>query len=180
MPVGSPSGSPGSSTQSHPPGCYWVNVSTGTIQRQCNELLAVALGQVGFTGQGGGDAGIAQPFETFEAAKQFVDQYRGSTIGGQLAQHNLAPHIGNPLTGINAIGDFFSRLEDPHTWVRVGEFLAGGILLWIGLNALTRGQTRDDVTRPVKKAARATRDVVAPKTPPIHRRETTIIHKRVP
>lgn len=62
----------------------------------------------------------------------------------------------NPLTGINAIGDFFSRLEQPATWKRVGEFLAGGILLWIGVNALTRDTAVRAPARQVKAAAQKT------------------------
>src|SRR5215469_3061835 len=173
MPAGAPSGSPG--TDTHALGCYWANASTGTIQRQGNPIAAIGLGQIGFTGEHGDPAGIDQAFATFQDAKNWVNQYRGSTVGGQLAQHNLAPHIGNPLTGINAIGDFFTRLEDPHTWIRVGEFLAGGLLLYIGLNALTRGQTRDDITRPVKKAANAVLPVKKPPVRRIHKTSTSTI-----
>jgi hypothetical protein len=43
------------------------------------------------------------------------------------------PTISNPLA---AIGDFFSRLTNPHTWLRVAEGLVGVAFLIIGLNAL--------------------------------------------
>ena len=41
------------------------------------------------------------------------------------------------LTGINAIGDFFTRLSQGNTWLRVGEVLAGGLLLTAGVIAIT-------------------------------------------
>lgn len=45
--------------------------------------------------------------------------------------------IPNPLTGVNAIGDFFVRLTDPHTWIRVGEVLIGVLLLAVGIASMT-------------------------------------------
>jgi hypothetical protein len=75
------------------------------------------------------------------------------------------PSIPNPLTGVDAIGDFFHRLTESSTWVRVGEVALGGILVYAGLRALTHGSTvagssaRKSVTKPVrtvtKKAAKA-------------------------
>jgi hypothetical protein len=43
------------------------------------------------------------------------------------------------LGGINAIGDFFNRLTQPNTWIRVGEVAAGLLLLYLGLSATMRG-----------------------------------------
>jgi len=53
------------------------------------------------------------------------------------------PVISNPLA---AIGDFFSRLTSPHTWLRVAEGLVGIAFLIVGLNALLKN--------PAGKAAR--------------------------
>jgi hypothetical protein len=55
-----------------------------------------------------------------------------------LAQQGAAEQAG-PFTGIAAIGDFFQRLTQANTWIRVGEFAAGGMLLYVGLKALTSG-----------------------------------------
>lgn len=63
---------------------------------------------------------------------------------------NPLPNALSKLTGINAIGDFFTRLEDPHTWTRIGEFIGGAILLIVALNALTRGPVRSATTGTVK------------------------------
>lgn len=58
------------------------------------------------------------------------------------------------LTGLNAIGDFFQRLSQKQTWVRVGEFVAGGILIYVGVKAFFPSVV-NSATAPVKKAAKA-------------------------
>lgn len=86
----------------------------------------------------------------------------------QALKEKAAPgqaNAGNPLAaglqasnlgGLNAIGDFFNRLTQPNTWLRVGEFAAGALLVYIGLTATMRGteaqQATQTVTKPVKKA----------------------------
>jgi hypothetical protein len=48
------------------------------------------------------------------------------------------PGVGtNPLAGLAAIGDFFSRLTQANTWIRVGKILVGGALVLIGLAHIT-------------------------------------------
>jgi hypothetical protein len=46
---------------------------------------------------------------------------------------------GPDLGGISAIGDFFNRLTQPNTWIRVGEVVAGILLVYLGLSATMRG-----------------------------------------
>jgi hypothetical protein len=41
----------------------------------------------------------------------------------------------DPL-GIDAIGSFFNRLTEANTWIRVGEFVIGGIIVYVGLKAM--------------------------------------------
>lgn len=129
MPVNSPT-----STAQHPPGCYYVNIATGTIQRQCNPLLAASLGLAGYFGTGGVPATATNAFPTFAAAQQFAGSQTGSAASGDIAKAAQAP-----LSGINAVGDFFQRLTQPATWIRVAEFLAGGLLLYLGASAALRG-----------------------------------------
>lgn len=76
-------------------------------------------------------------------------------VGQQTA--NALPQPPSALTGV---ADFFSRLEDPHTWLRVGEFIAGAILLAIGANALTRGPARTEAQRTAKTVVRTAKKVV--------------------
>jgi hypothetical protein len=42
------------------------------------------------------------------------------------------PNITNPLAGI---ADFFQRLGEASTWERIGLFIGGGVLVYIGLKA---------------------------------------------
>lgn len=58
------------------------------------------------------------------------------------------------LTGINALGDLAQRLSQKQTWVRVGEALAGGIMIYVGLKAFFPSVV-STATAPVKKAAKA-------------------------
>lgn len=37
------------------------------------------------------------------------------------------------LSGISAIGDFFARLTEANTWIRIGEFLIGAMLIISGV-----------------------------------------------
>lgn len=41
----------------------------------------------------------------------------------------------NPLSWAQSLVKFLGALMDPHTWIRVAEFLAGAILLAVGVNA---------------------------------------------
>lgn len=58
------------------------------------------------------------------------------------------------LTGINSIGDFFQRLTQPNTWIRVGEIAAGLLILYIGLTALTRGTDAGQAIKTTAKTAK--------------------------
>ena len=138
----------------HPDGCYWVQPVTGTIQRQCNPLLAGALGQVGFVGQNGQTPGFGgHAFVKFTDAEQFA--HHNNTPQRQIrdAGQKLAD-----LGGINAIGDFFNRLTQANTWIRVGEVVAGLLLVYLGLSATMRGT---EAQRQVTKARSVAKKAVA-------------------
>ena len=60
------------------------------------------------------------------------------------------PSIPNPLSGIAAVGDFFSKLGQANTWIRVGEALLGIILIGIGLARITGAQNL--ISKAVKAA----------------------------
>ena len=40
------------------------------------------------------------------------------------------------LSGINAVGDFASRLTEKNTWLRAGEVAIGVIILYVALKAM--------------------------------------------
>jgi hypothetical protein len=44
---------------------------------------------------------------------------------------------GNPLSGLAAIGDFFGRLGQANTWIRIGEVALGLLLVAIGVAKMT-------------------------------------------
>lgn len=77
---------------------------------------------------------VAGPFTTQQQAVQWqtgantAGNSPGSAIGG------IGSSIANS-TGIGAIGDLAHRLTESSTWIRVGEFIAGGLLLYVGAKA---------------------------------------------
>src|SRR5271170_4504941 len=47
--------------------------------------------------------------------------------------------VTNPLDYLKDIGNFFDKLSDPHTWLRLAEFAVGGMLLYLGLKTAFQG-----------------------------------------
>ncbi len=92
-------------------------------------------------------------------------QVTGSAKGGQAVADN--PTDGgalNPLTGIGnslkSIGTGVSDLEkagkflsSAHTWIRVGEFVIGAVLIVGGINIIAKPVTKPIVENAVKAAA---------------------------
>lgn len=104
-------------------------------------------------------AGIARGyfvwFSSRSSAQSFI-QEESSPLGSG------ASDIGNPLSGLNAIGDFFQRLTQKATWERVAEFAAGALILYIGLKALTAPEGRNVASR---TAAQTGRKILEKTTP---------------
>src|SRR5271170_7895510 len=50
-----------------------------------------------------------------------------------------APPVTDPLDYLKDIGNFFDKLTDPHTWLRLTEVLAGGMLLYLGIKTAFQG-----------------------------------------
>jgi hypothetical protein len=74
----------------------------------------------------------------------------GGTVGSAVSN----------LTGINAVGDFFSRLTQKNTWLRVGEVLAGLILLYVGLNALAKDTAAGNAVHSAAQGAKRVAEVI--------------------
>jgi hypothetical protein len=128
---------PGSNTGPFgiPPGGPWfADASTGLIQRQSNPALAEALVQSGqFVG-----------FPTKAAAQAFL---KNNPV------RKVTHAVGAPtLGGIQAIGDLAARLTEGNTWIRIGEFVAGAILIYVGFKAMFP-EVVNSVTAPAKTAA---------------------------
>src|SRR6185437_3601210 len=91
------------------------------------------------------------PFATETEAKQAQNPKQQSPNPVSDAQNALTNSNANPLTDLN---DLAHRLTEPHTWLRVGEFVIGGILVYIGIREAFPTQVAA-VTAPVKSAAKA-------------------------
>lgn len=48
------------------------------------------------------------------------------------------PSIPNPLSGIAAVGDFFQRLTQASTWLRIFEIVIGVLLVGVGIASMTK------------------------------------------
>lgn len=81
------------------------------------------------------------PYAT-EAEAQAAQNPQASPNPQQAAARALKPVTG-ALTSVN---DFLSRLTSANLWMRIGEVVAGLILLGIGLNAMLHGQPLKVVT----------------------------------
>jgi hypothetical protein len=51
------------------------------------------------------------------------------------------PGVGGLFSGIDAVGNFFNKLGEKSTWIRIGEFAIGALLLAVALNALVKHTT---------------------------------------
>lgn len=52
--------------------------------------------------------------------------------------HIQVPSIPNPLSGIAAVGDFFQRLTQAATWLRIFEIGIGILLVGVGIASMTK------------------------------------------
>lgn len=135
-------------TTPHPGNDYYEFPPTGSIQRQANPFLAEALIAAGWNGP----FSFAQAQQLAQEGFQGQANKAGSPTSGSLITGALG--VGNPLTGVNAVGDLAQRLTQKSTWIRVGEFVAGGILIYVGVKAFFPSVVAT-ATAPVKKAAKA-------------------------
>jgi hypothetical protein len=119
-------------------------------------------------------------FNTKAEAQTAADKFNNLPEPKKLQQAGIptAPDLPNPLSGVNAIGDFFQRLTQPATWTRVGEVLLGGILVYVGVRALAHGAGSSPAARPVTKPAKATAAKVAKVVVPEARLATRVVAKK--
>jgi hypothetical protein len=110
-----------------PGGPFFVFLPTGTIQRQSNPAAAFALATGGWQG-----------YPSMAAARAAIADNPVADPGGRFDQG--AAKAGKAVTGgLNAIGDLAHRLTEVQTWIRVGEVIAGALLLYLGLRSLLEG-----------------------------------------
>jgi len=84
---------------------------------------------------------VGGPYPTQAAATAAAQKDKNTTTGGGGTHPGVSVstvnssngHLPSALSGLAAIGDFFARLGDPNTWIRVAKVIAGGTLLIVGL-----------------------------------------------
>lgn len=55
-------------------------------------------------------------------------------VGGEAAI-NAAGGVSNTVSDAGNVADFVTRLSNKNTWIRIGEFAVGAILVYVGLKA---------------------------------------------
>jgi hypothetical protein len=129
------------------PGDYWA-VPEGTIGNLVNLFTAggsYAQWHVVQDAKRPNNAAIG-PFATYADADSVA---QGFNKNPKSPAQNAANAIG--LGGTTGLAN---KLQEPNLWVRVGEFLIGGMILYLGIKGLSApaGQA---VAAPVKGAARS-------------------------
>jgi hypothetical protein len=121
----------------------WYAVETLAERTGVDEIVYVqadnSQGALAFGGPGASILG--GPYATEAAAeKAFPQGSHGTRKSGSATPSN--PPTGNalpanPLGGLAAVGDFFQRLTQAHTWERVGEVVLGLLLIAVGVAHMT-------------------------------------------
>lgn len=88
--------------------------------------------------------GYATWFSSRSAAQNFISSESSAYQSGE-----------GGLSGLAAIGDFFARLTEANTWIRVGEFIAGALILYIGLKAVVAPEGQRIASRTAKQTAKS-------------------------
>jgi hypothetical protein len=76
---------------------------------------------------------------------------------------NLSHLISSHLSGLDAIGNFFSDLSSKTMWIRIGEVLAGVVITIIGLSMLTKSinsSTGSSIPNPAQGVIDATKSAI--------------------
>lgn len=115
-----------------PPGIKIISVTAGSNDENTLE-------------QGGSIGGYSRfmgPFNSQKDAENAHPPAGGAAIidiigAGVTEGIGVSSGLANPLTGLSAIGDFFQRLTQANTWVRVAEVVLGFLLLVTGLAKLS-------------------------------------------
>jgi hypothetical protein len=92
-----------------------------------------------------------------------VNPIQGVALDNWDVVHAERKGVSDVSGGVNAIGDLAHRLTESQTWIRVGEFAAGGILLILGANAILRGTAVGSATQSATRTARKAGQAVIPR-----------------
>lgn len=109
-------------------------------QRQFHVISAVTPPAAASNDFGGLVLQVDGPYLSRAAAETAVGSSTGTSgTGPGIANPNNKANQppANPLGGLAGIGDFFGRLTEASTWVRVGEVVLGLILVAVGIARIT-------------------------------------------
>jgi hypothetical protein len=79
------------------------------------------------------------PFGPFATKQDAETSWKTGGVNQHAGTGGPLPTPTNPLTGLAAIGDFFTKIGQRETWIRVAEFVIGGGLIYIGIHAMSKG-----------------------------------------
>lgn len=82
------------------------------------------------------DREVSGPYSTKAEAESYLTSANNYGNNPVSAAGQAASDAAN-ATGLGAIGDFFSKLGNANTWVRVGQVIVGVILLAVGVARIT-------------------------------------------
>jgi hypothetical protein len=80
---------------------------------------------------------VLGPYATKAEAQAAEKKQPGNPNSKPVIHVPVLDKIGQVLSGVNAIGDFFNKLSEANTWLRIAEGLLGGILIAVSLAKLS-------------------------------------------
>jgi len=126
------------------PNHWYYNTESGQLvngnnaENLANNLFG-GLGwhELNIAGSATGVQAAAEAKKEFPAGKapSFTPVTPAKVAAGAAAAAGIPSSV---LTGLPAIGDFFSRLTQAHTWERVAQVFLGVILIAVGLAHMTK------------------------------------------
>jgi hypothetical protein len=103
-------------------------------------------------------AGYGPPYDSYPAAAAAAKQFAATGAANRLQPSSPGQIQGSGVQSgpsIPGLSAFFGALSNANTWIRVGEAVAGLILLGIGLNSMLKGKPLQFVTRAAGVAGKA-------------------------
>lgn len=153
--------------------------TTGVVGRVTNPLEKALVESTAFPSR-------VYFFTSRQAAQNCVNA-SGGAVSKPLQQiANAGQAVTNTATGgldwLKYIADFFHRLTEPQTWVRVGEFAVGGMLIYVGIKAAVTPGGVPAASRNVRQTGRGVGNTVKRTyqavTPTGRATRTIVRHKR--
>lgn len=140
---------------------WWVvntssasNADTITVYTIVQGTQAQAYGYGPASQQGG----VAGPYTSYAAADAAAKSFGPNSNYSPAPGVSISPSgqtsvAGTSLAGLSQIGDFFGRLAEGSTWVRVAEVIIGLGLIVVGLAKLASGTSIGKLAGTVAKGA---------------------------